>query len=69
MTQKTFSVAAQSGTTSNQPQRKQRTDRVPECVFPDRYGCRGYEYSYRPDLFDGGCKLYYEANTQKGGAC
>lgn len=51
----------------------QRTDRVSACVYPDRYGCRGCEHSYRPDLFDGGCRLafdesYYEA-YMKGGAC
>ena len=64
MTQTIFSVAAQSGTSSNQPQKKRRTDRVEECVFPENVSCRGCSHSYRPDLYDGGCKLHFE----KGGA-
>lgn len=71
MTQTIFSVAAQSGTPGNQPQRKQRTDRVEECVFPEYVSCRGCSHSYRPDLSDGGCKLHFEAaaRQEKGGAC
>lgn len=56
----TFPAAAQGGTPSNQPQKKQWTDRVEECVYPESVSCRGCSYSYRPDLYDGGCKLHYE---------
>lgn len=33
---------------------------VDECIHPDNVSCRGCEHSYRPDLYDGGCKLHYE---------
>lgn len=56
-----LSVADQSGTLLNQPHVTQKDDRVSSCVYPDRYGCRGCEYSYRPDLSDGGCRLYFES--------
>lgn len=42
--------------------------RVPECVYPGYVSCRGCEHSYRPDLFDGGCRLHYERDAGKGGA-
>lgn len=32
--------------------------KTPECVHPEKWGCRGCEHSYYPELFDGGCKLY-----------
>ena len=48
--------------------KQRRSDRVDECVHPDYVSCRGCEHSYRPDLFDGGCKLYYERNAKKGGS-
>lgn len=44
----------------NLSQTTQRTDRVDECVYPGRTSCRGCSYSYRPDLYDGGCRLCNE---------
>ena len=35
-------------------------NKVKDCVYPNKYGCRGCEHSYCPELFDGGCKLYHE---------
>lgn len=53
-----------------------RSDRVSQCAYPDRYGCRGCEHSFNPALFDGGCRLAFdseyrrahERNSGKGGA-
>ena len=31
---------------------------VKECVHPESVSCRGCEHSFRPDLYDGGCRLH-----------
>ena len=41
------------------------TDRVEACVYPERKSCRGCNYSYKPSLFDGGCRLAYEGGGAK----
>lgn len=41
--------------------------KVKECV-KEQSNCLGCEHSYRPDLFDGGCKLYYEKRRKDGKA-
>lgn len=64
MENKPYSVAEQSVAPVNLSQNS-RTDKVPGCVYPDSVSCRGCSYSYRPDLFDGGCKLYYEGRQRK----
>ena len=33
---------------------------VDECKYPDSGRCRWCEYSSYPELFDGGCLLYYK---------
>ena len=37
---------------------------VGECVNPNKGQCRGCKYSYRPEFYDGGCKLHYEKETE-----
>lgn len=32
-------------------------NKISECVYPHKYGCRDCEHSYNPELHDGGCKL------------
>ena len=39
--------------------------RVEECIFPENVSCRGCSHSYRPDLYDGGCRLHYERIRQR----
>lgn len=36
------------------------TDRVAECIYPERKSCRGCSQSYNPARYDGGCMLHYE---------
>lgn len=31
--------------------------KTPECIHPEKWGCRGCENSFHPEVFDGGCKL------------
>lgn len=69
MENRSLSVAGQSVSPDNLPQTNKQKGRVAECVFPGYVSCRGCSYSYRPDLYDGGCKLHYEANATKGGDC
>lgn len=64
---KFFSVAEQSGKPDNLSRSKQWSNRVEECVYPANVSCRGCSYSYRPDLYDGGCKLHYEARAKLHG--
>ena len=52
----------------NPLQNTRRADRVDECVYPGNVSCRGCSYSYRPDLYDGGCKLYFERIQQQRAA-
>ena len=35
------------------------TDRVAECIHPERKSCRGCSESLDPALYDGGCMLHY----------
>lgn len=35
------------------------TDRVAECIYPERKSCRGCSQSLNPARYDGGCMLYY----------
>ena len=37
---------------------------IPECVYPNRDGCRGCEFSRDPKVSDGGCKLRYPDEGQ-----
>ena len=38
--------------------------KIPECVHPEMWGCKGCEHSHYPELFDGGCKrVKWERNN------
>jgi hypothetical protein len=41
------------------------TDRVAECIYPERKSCRGCSQSYNPARYDGGCMLHYEGGGAK----
>ena len=43
------------------------TQRVKECIHPEKDNCRGCSHSYNPALYDGGCKLHYGAETAATG--
>lgn len=45
---------AEQGTPPALPQTTENT-----CKYPSRTNCLGCEYSYAPDLFDGGCLAGY----------
>ena len=45
----------------NAPALSKNTIPVPDCRYPGRGSCRGCEYSFAPDLFDGGCLAEYSA--------
>ncbi len=40
------------------------TERVKECIYPEKDTCRDCEQSYDPSLFDGGCMLHYEKTAE-----
>lgn len=40
-------------------------NKVPGCVYPQKYGCKGCEYNSVPDLRDGGC-LLLKKSSQEG---
>ena len=65
---KTFLSATDQREPVNLSQTTQRFDRVEECVYPGNVSCRGCSHSYRPDLYDGGCRLHYERIRQQRAA-